>query len=146
MARKEVHERAPLTGSSQKRLLLAGPVNRPDKNSRPYPRFAAAASYLRNLFVQVLDPSDVMLSATANTTYREHVDHSLGLFQQADGIVLLPEWEGSILAQTLAALAHGCQLPIFQIDTHGELKYAPWGHRDPDLDWLTRPAEKRKIL
>lgn len=113
---------------------------------RTYPGFPEVATYLRNLFVGVLDPSDVMLSATRHTPYREHIHHHLELFQRADGLVTLPGWEGAILAQTLVSLAHGSQMSIFHIDTHGGLETSVWGKLDDDLAWLPRPAGGKRIL
>lgn len=146
MARKERHERAPISGASEKPILLTGPVGRPAKRHRTYPGFPEAATYLRNLFITVLDPSDVLLSATMNTPYREHVEHHLGLFHRCHGIVTLPGWDGTVLSQSLVTLAHGCRLPIFHMGEYGGLEASQWGHPDPELDWIPRPAEEKRIL
>lgn len=145
-ARQPITEQAQVSGSSQKKLLLAGPIGRRGKGMRTYPSFPEAATYLRNLFVGVLDPSDTMLSATRHTPYREHVHHHLDLFQQADGLVALPGWDGAILSQTLMSLAHGCHLTILHLDTHGGLETSEWGNLDNDLAWLPRPAGGKRIL
>lgn len=145
-ARKPLDERAPMSGASQKKVLLAGPVGRRRKSTRTYPGFPEAATYLRNLFAQVLDPSDSMLSATMHTPYRDHVERSMEMFNEADGIVTLPGWEGSILGQVLVALAHGCRLPIYHLDEHGGITASEWGRPDHDLDWLVRQPGRKRIL
>lgn len=145
-ARQPITEQAQISGSSEKRLLLAGPIGRRGKGMRTYPSFPEAATYLRNIFAGVLDPSDVMLSATRHTPYREHIHHHLELFQRADGLVTLPGWEGAILAQTLVSLAHGSQMSILHLDTHGGLETSVWGKLDDDLAWLPRPAGRKRIL
>lgn len=144
--RKPIDEQSPIGGASEKKVLLAGPVARIVKSGRTYVGYPEAATYLRHLFVTVLDPSDVMLSATANTPYRDHVDHHLRLFSEADGVVTLPGWEGSILAQVVVSLAHGCQLPVLHLDPYGGLAQSEWGTPDEDLAWLRRRPEGRKIL
>ena len=113
---------------------------------RTYPGFPEAATYLRNLFVGVLDPSDIMLSATRHTPYREHVHHHLDLFQQADGLVVLPGWDSTILSQTLVSLAHGCHLTILHLDTHGGLEASERGNLDSGHVWLPRPAGRNRVL
>lgn len=145
-ARKPVTEQAPINGSSEKRLLLAGPIGRRGKRERTYPGFPEAGAYLRNAFIGVIDPSDVMLSATRHTPYRDHVHHHLALFPHADGVITLPGWEGAVLAQTVVSLAHACQLPIFHLDTHGGITGSDWGTFDDDLAWVPRPAGGKRIL
>lgn len=145
-ARKPIVERAQIDGSSEKRLLLAGPVGRRGKGMRTYPGFPEAATYLRHLFIGVLDPSDVMLSATRHTPYRDHVHHHLGLFAEADGVITLPGWEGAIIAQAMVSLAHGATMPIFHLDTHGGVEISQWGASTTDLDWLVRPPGGKRIL
>lgn len=135
-----------MTGSSEGKMLLAGPVNRRKGRSRIYPGFPEAASYLRNAFVTVLDPSDAMLAATKDVAYREHVEHSLSLLASADGVVTLPRWEGSTLATVIVSLAHSYRLPIFHLDTHGGVQASQWGEMSPEWDWLPRPAERKRIL
>lgn len=145
-AHKERVERAPMTGSSEGKLLLAGPVNRRKGRTRIYPGFPEAATYLRNAFVTVLDPSDTMLTATQAVPYREHMEHSLALLADADGVVTLPRWEGSTMATVIVSLAHSYRLPIFHLDTHGGLEVSQWGEQSSTWDWLPRPPERRRIL
>lgn len=135
-----------MDGASEKKVLLAGPVARTVKAGRTYNGYPEAATYLRNLFVTVLDPSDAMLSATQHTPYRDHLEHHLTMFFEADGVVTLPGWEGSILGQLMVSLAHGCQLPVFHLDAYGGLAQSEWGTPDEGLAWLRRQPGGKRIL
>lgn len=117
----------PLAGASTKRVMLVGPINRSRDRGATYPGFREAAAYLRNQFIQVSDPSDMLRSLTVKDPYADHVRAHMEMFWDADGVVTMEGWEGSNMATLAVMTARVVQVPILELSRFGGITPAEHG-------------------
>lgn len=142
---RDVETVAPMAGSSSKRVMLVGPINRKKDQGASYPGFRQAAAYLRNQYVQVSDPSDMLRSLTADEPYADHVRAHLEMFWDADALAVMEGWETSNIATLIVMTARVVRLPILDLSKFGGLTASEYGKWQTWCESLLRDEGKKAI-
>lgn len=135
----------PMAGASSRRLMLVGPINRKQAKAATYPGFREAANYLRNQFVQVSDPSDMLRDLTKDVPYADHVRAHMEMFWEADAVVAMEGWEGSNMATLAIMTARTVQVPVLELSRFGGITQGEHSRWAPWCDSLLRDEGEKEI-
>lgn len=94
--------------------LIAPMQNVPDWN---HPALNAAATMLRDQGHQVFNPSETAGGDTTRPT-AYYMRASLGALLNAEGVVLLPGWQGSANCKTELRVALALGLAVFSLESN----------------------------
>lgn len=144
-ARREAATDTPMAGASATRVMLVGPINRKRAQAATYPGFRQAADYLRNQFVQVSDPSDMLRDLTKDVPYADHVRAHMEMFWEADAIVAMEGWEGSNMATLAIMTARAVQIPVLELSRFGGITPSEHSKWQPWCEPLLRDEGKKEI-
>jgi hypothetical protein len=94
------------------KVYVSGPMTGyPDWN---IPAFDVAATHLRTLGYEVLNPADA--GADPGKTWDEYLRDDIVLVAQADAIAVLPGWELSRGARLEVHIGHALRMPVLPLD------------------------------
>lgn len=135
----------PMSGSSTKKVMLVGRINRKRAHAATYPGFREAADYLRNQFIQVSDPSDTLRHLTIDVPYVDHVRAHMEMLWDVDAVVAMEGWEGSNMATLAVMTARAVQMPILELSRFGGIKASEHSKWQQWCEPLLRDEGKKEI-